>query len=83
MNERKLIMFPNNLEFFLREKQAERQADVEQIKLLKLAREQRVVWQHRLGKLAYRLGGRLTEWGISLQQADATVPADKLEHLLS
>ena len=76
-------MFPNNLQFFLREKEVERQADVEQIKLLKLARGQGVAWQHRLGKIAYRLGDRLIEWGVKLQQSGSTVPADKLESLPS
>jgi hypothetical protein len=83
INKKEIIMFPNNLEFFLREKEAERQAAVEQIRLLKLARAQGVAWQHCLGKLAYRLGGRLIDWGIKLQQSGPTAPADKLEGLLS
>lgn len=74
-------MFPNNMEFFLHEKEAERRTDIEQIRLLKTTREQGLAWRHHLGRITYGLGRRLTEWGKKLQQADPGMPEEKLESL--
>ncbi len=60
-------MFPNQTEFFMRERAKERQAELEQIRLGKLAGPVSSTWQPRLGRLIYWLGGRLTGWGLKLQ----------------
>ncbi len=60
-------MFPNQTELFMRERAKERQAELEQIRLGKLVGSTSLTWQHRLGRLIYWLGCRLTGWGFKLQ----------------
>lgn len=64
-------MFPHNVEFFAREKEAERHADIEQIRLAKLL-------PHRsprpsLGRLLCWLGRRLIGLGEKFQGHPARI----------
>jgi hypothetical protein len=59
-------MFPNNVEFFVREKEAERQAEIERIRLGRLVRHRADAGRRSLARVLYRLGRHLLEWADKL-----------------
>jgi hypothetical protein len=60
-------MFPNNIEFFGREKHQERFQDMEQIRLIRLAKLYQPGAWATFRNLAHWLGRRLVQWGLRLQ----------------
>ncbi len=68
-------MFPNNIEFFGRERYSERLQDAEHIRLIKLARPQMFNYQETTRKFAIWLGSRMVELGRKLQGYGATLLA--------
>jgi hypothetical protein len=60
-------MFPNNIEFFGHEKDQERFQDMDQIRLVRLAKMHRPgVWA-TLRNINHWLGRRMVQWGLRLQ----------------
>ena len=62
-------MFPNNIDFFAREKEAERQAEIEHIRLtrhLKTGSRLKLM-RCKLGRILHGLGSQLVAWGEKLQ----------------
>jgi hypothetical protein len=60
-------MFPNNIEFFGRERYSERLQDAEHIRLIKLAQPQMFNYQETTRKFATWLGGQMIGLGSKLQ----------------
>ena len=60
-------MFPNNIEFFSRERHQERFQDIEHIRLVKLARPQQFKYREISPKIATWLGGQMVKVGAKLQ----------------
>jgi hypothetical protein len=60
-------MFPNNIEFFGREKHQERFQDVEQIRLVRLAKLHRPGDWEAFRNLTHWLGRQMVQWGLRLQ----------------
>ncbi|RMF02156.1 MAG: hypothetical protein D6768_08965 [Chloroflexi bacterium] len=65
-------MFPNNVEFFAREKALEREADLNQIRLAKQVSDGPHPLRAGLGRIVCRLGQNLVAAGEKLQ---SKVPA--------
>jgi hypothetical protein len=60
-------MFPSNIEFFAREKHQERFQDMEQIRLVRLAKLRRPGEWSALRNINQWLGRRMVQWGLRLQ----------------
>jgi hypothetical protein len=60
-------MFPNNIEFFAREKHQERFQDMDQIRLVRLAKLRRPGERSALRNINQWLGRRMVQWGLRLQ----------------
>ena len=77
-------MFPSNVEFFVREKEAERQVEIEQIRLGRLSRRRSGASRRRLAHLLYWLGTRLVAWAekLQVQPVSASTPTPTTEHTL-
>jgi hypothetical protein len=60
-------MFPNNMEFFVHEKEAERLADIEYIRLTRHLKSHPQLIRHYLGRIIHWLGMLLVNWGKKLQ----------------
>lgn len=60
-------MFPNNIEFFGREKHQERFQDVEQIRLIRLAKLYQPGAWATVRNINHWLGRRMVQWGLKLQ----------------
>jgi len=75
-------MFPNNMEFFVKERIAERYAEAEQARLgQELDRPGRLGLKPRLGQFIYWLGGQLMEWSDHLRSSDEIPAADQPEQV--
>ncbi len=62
-------MFPNNVQFLGRERDKERLADAEHIRLVKIAKGQQSSYWGGLRTFANWLGHRMIEWGEKLSDA--------------
>ena len=60
-------MFPNNIEFFGRERHQERLQDIEHIRLVKIARPQQFKYREVSRKIATWLGRQMVKVGARLQ----------------
>ena len=60
-------MFPNHVEFFVREKEAEHQADIEQIRRSRLVEQRSGAGRRRLAQVIYWVGSQLLAWSEKLQ----------------
>ena len=78
-------MFPNNIDFFAREKEAERQAEIEHIRLTRHLRTESRLKPIRckLGRILYGLGSHLVTWGEKLQIQPPGVAAEQPEGSIS
>jgi hypothetical protein len=77
-------MFPNNMEFFVKERIAERYAEAEQARLAQeFTKEGWLRLKPRLGHLVYWLGRRLIGWSELLSVSDKAAVVDQPEHLTS
>jgi len=64
-------MFPNNMEFFVEERIAERYAEAEAHRLAQeLPGSDAPKLKHKLGKVVYRLGRRMIDWSEMLNYSD-------------
>lgn len=70
-------MFPNNFEFFLREKEVERKTDIEQIRLIKQL-NRRSPWPP-LGRLLCWLGRQLIGLGEKIQGQSGRIHPTAIE----
>ena len=70
-------MFPNNVEFFAREKALEREADLNQIRLAKHASERPHPLRAGLGRVICRLGQNLVAAGEKLQSEVSAATAQE------
>lgn len=72
-------MFPSNVEFFVREKEAERQAEIEQIRLGRLISRRSGASRRRLAHLLYWLGTHLVAWAekLQVQSVSTTTPTSE------
>jgi hypothetical protein len=76
-------MFPNNMEFFVREKEAERLADMEHIRLTRHFKSQPQLVRHHLGRFIYWSGLQLVNWGQKLQVQTTPAVSQTSEQSLS
>jgi hypothetical protein len=60
-------MFPNNVEFFVWEKEAERQAEIKQIRLGRLVSQGAGTGRRHLAYVFHWLGTHLIAWAEKLQ----------------
>jgi hypothetical protein len=68
-------MFPNTIEFLGRERDKERLADAEHIRLVKIARGQQFNYGEASRKTINWLGSQMVKWGAKLQsQGSAPSP---------
>jgi hypothetical protein len=75
-------MFPNNMEFFVKERIAERYAEAEKHRLGQaLPRPGRLGLKLKLGQVVYGLGCQMIGWSEILQSSDKTSVADQPEGL--
>ena len=72
-------MFPHNVEFFIREKEAERQAEIKQIELGRFVRQRPSQGRRRLAQVIYWLGSQLIAWANKLQVQPVTVASSVSE----
>jgi hypothetical protein len=73
-------MFPNNMEFFVEERIAERYAEAEKHRLAQeLTGPDAPKLRRKLGKVVYRLGRRMIDWSELLQYSDQLSAADQPE----
>ena len=64
-------MFPSTIEFLGRERDKERLADAEQIRLGKIARGEHFNCGEASGKVVNWLGSQMVKWGAKLQSQGA------------
>lgn len=75
-------MFPNNVDFFVKERIAGRYADAEKHRLAQaLARQTMPRLKLWLGKVIYWSGCQIISWGETLRYPDKTPGADQPERL--
>ena len=75
-------MFPNNMEFFVKERIAKHYAEAEQSRLgQEVDRPGRLGLKPRLGQFVYWLGGQLMDWSDQFRYSDEISAADQSEHL--
>lgn len=75
-------MFPNYIEFFARERIAERYAEAEQSRLGQgLAGQGALQLRRRLGRVVYRLGCQLIAWSELLRYPEQIPVADQTDPL--
>jgi hypothetical protein len=73
-------MFPNNMEFFVRERIAERYAEAEKHRLgRELTGPDAPKLRRKLGQVVYRLGCRMIDWSEMLQYSDQIATPDQPE----
>jgi hypothetical protein len=74
-------MFPNNMEFFAKERIAERYAEAEQHRLgQELTKHDALGLKLKLGQAVYRLGCHMIGWSEMLQHSDNISAVDQSEH---
>ena len=78
-------MFPNNIDFFVREKEAERQAEIEHIRLTRHLKTESwlKLMRCKMGRILYGLGSHLVNWGEKLQVQPPVVIAEPSEGSIS
>jgi hypothetical protein len=76
-------MFPNNMEFFVREKEAERLADMKHIRLTSHLKSRPQLVRHQLGRIIHWAGIQLVNWGQKLQVQATPAVSQTSEQSLS
>ena len=74
-------MFPNNVHFLGRERDKERMAEAEHLRLVKVAKGQQSSYWGGLRTFANWLGQRLIEWGEKLSEAGSTPVSEVAQRL--
>jgi len=75
-------MFPNNMEFFVRERIAERYAEAESYRLgQEFTAQGWPTLKLKLGQVVYRLGCQMINWSEMLRASDKISVADQPEGL--
>ena len=73
-------MFPSTIEFLGRERDKERLAEAEHIRLVKIAGGQQFNYGEASRKIVNWLGSQLVKWGVKLQSQGA-VPSPKVSSM--
>ena len=77
-------MFPNNMEFFAKERIAERYAEAEKHRLgQELPKQNKSMLKLKLGQLIHWSGVQLINWGEKLQVQAPIVAAEQPERSIS
>ena len=73
-------MFPNTVEFLGRERDKERLADAEHIRLVKIARGQQFNYGEASRKIVNWVGSQMVKWGAKLQ-SQRVAPSPKVSSM--
>jgi hypothetical protein len=72
-------MFPNTIEFLGRERDKERLADAEHIRLVKIARGQQFNYGEASRKIVTWLGSQMVKWDAKLQSQGSAPKVSSME----